>query len=40
MVLMIDVFVDQTPKARETNKNKQMGPHQTKKYLHREGNYH
>ena len=35
----INIFFDIPPQARETKeKNKQMGLHQTKKFLHSEGN--
>ena len=34
------IFSDISPQARETKeKNKQMGLHETKKYLHRKGNH-
>ena len=30
---------DISPQAKETRKNKQMWPHQTKKFLHSQGNH-
>ena len=35
-----DVFVDLTPKARETSQYKQMGPSQTKKLLYSDRDYY
>ena len=34
-----NIFYDISPQAMETNKNKQMGLLQTKKFLHSKGNH-